>query len=44
MEEIADELIKRREIHGDEVVELLDRVGLERPKMDPLDEEAWPKV
>jgi hypothetical protein len=31
-------------MHGDEVVELLDSVGLERPKIDLLSEHTWPPV
>jgi ATP-dependent Zn protease len=44
LERIADTLIERKEIYGDEVVELLDRVGLERPELDLMDERTWPKV
>jgi hypothetical protein len=44
VEQIAEVLIERRELHGDEVVELLDRARLEAPQIDLLDEAAWPKV
>jgi cell division protease FtsH len=44
VERIADELIQRREMHGDEVVELLDSVSLVRPNVDLLDEKTWPPV
>ena len=44
VEQIAEELIRRREMHGDEVVELLDSVGLDRPQVDLLDERTWPPV
>jgi ATP-dependent Zn protease len=44
VERIAEELIARKEMHGDEVVELLDGVGLVRPEIDLLDEKTWPKV
>jgi ATP-dependent Zn protease len=43
-ERVAEELIQRKEIHGDEVVELLDSVRLVRPEIDPLDERTWPRV
>jgi ATP-dependent Zn protease len=43
-ERIAEELIKRKEMHGDEVVELLNGVGLERPEIDLLEERTWPPV
>jgi ATP-dependent Zn protease len=44
VEKIAEELIQRREMHGDEVVELLESVGLARPSVDLLDEKTWPPV
>jgi len=44
VERIADTLIERREMHGDEVVELLDQVGLRRPEVDILDYSRWPKL
>jgi hypothetical protein len=31
-------------MHGDEVVELLESVGLARPSVDLLDEKTWPPV
>ena len=44
VEQIAEELIKRREMHGDEVVDLLNSVSLDRPKIDLLEEGTWPPV
>jgi cell division protease FtsH len=44
IEQIADTLIERREMHGDEVVDLLDSVGLKRPEFDMLDDSTWPRV
>src|SRR5262249_44410590 len=44
LERIADTLVDRKEMHGDEVVELLGNVGLERPKIDLMDEKTWPTV
>jgi cell division protease FtsH len=44
VEEIAEELIHRREMHGDEVVDLLNKVELERPQIDLLEERTWPPV
>jgi ATP-dependent Zn protease len=41
---IADTLIARRELHGDEVVELLDAARLEAPSIDITDETIWPKL
>ena len=44
LERIADTLIERKELHGDEVGELLDSVGLRRPDLDLLDPRTWPQV
>jgi ATP-dependent Zn protease len=44
VEEIAEELIERKEMHGDEVVDLLERVGIRKPDIDYLDPKAWPKI
>jgi ATP-dependent Zn protease len=44
VEQIAEVLVERREMHGDEVVELLERARLEEPRIDLLDEKSWPKV
>jgi len=44
VEQIAEELIHRKEMHGDEVVELLNKVDLVRPHVDLLEERTWPPV
>src|SRR3954447_12839085 len=44
VERIAEELIERKEMHGDEVVDLLERVGINKPEIDYLDPKAWPKI
>jgi ATP-dependent Zn protease len=44
VEQIAEELIERKEMHGDEVVDLLERVGIRKPDIDYLDPSAWPKI
>ena len=41
---IADVLVERKEIFGDEVLELLDQAELEAPTIDPTDETLWPKL
>jgi len=41
---VAETLVERKELHGDEVVEVLDAVGLEAPVIDVTDETIWPKV
>jgi ATP-dependent Zn protease len=44
LERIAEALIERKEIYGDEVTDLLHRVGLKRPELDLMDESSWPTV
>jgi ATP-dependent Zn protease len=44
LERIADVLMERKEMHGDEVGELLDRVGLVRPELDLHDDATWPTI
>jgi cell division protease FtsH len=41
---IADVLVERKELYGDEVVELLEAAGLEAPEIDITDETIWPKL
>jgi ATP-dependent Zn protease len=41
---IADQLVKRKELFGDEVVELLESVELEAPDIDITDDTIWPKL
>jgi ATP-dependent Zn protease len=44
VEEIAETLIERKEMYGDEVVDLLASVGLTRPQIDLMDDRTWPAV
>jgi ATP-dependent Zn protease len=44
IERIADALIERKEMHGDEVTDLLSSVGLTRPDIDLMDDTTWPKA
>jgi cell division protease FtsH len=44
VERIADTLIERKEMHGDEVIDMLNSVGLQRPEIDLMDDRTWPKV
>ena len=41
---VADALVKRRELHGDEVVHLLDAQRLTMPEVDLTKEDTWPKL
>jgi ATP-dependent Zn protease len=44
VEKVADVLVERRELHGDEILGLLESVKLEIPPVDPMKEETWPKL
>ena len=41
---VAETLVHRRELYGDEVVELLERADPKAPAIDVLDDKMWPKV
>ena len=44
LERIADALVERKELHGDEVGELLDSVQLRKPDLDLMNPATWPAV
>ena len=44
VENVADALVERSELHGDEVVHLLDAQDLTLPTVDLTKDEAWPKL
>jgi cell division protease FtsH len=44
IEAIADTLIVRKELYGDELIELLNSVGLKEPTFDLAKEETWPTL
>jgi hypothetical protein len=44
IEKIADEVVARREIYGDELVELLDGAKLEPANIDLLEDKTWPML
>jgi cell division protease FtsH len=44
VERVADVLVDRRELHGDEILALLESVSLEIPQHDQTKEESWPKL
>jgi hypothetical protein len=41
---IAEVLVQKKELYGDEVVDLLKESDLEAPVIDVLDESIWPKL
>jgi ATP-dependent Zn protease len=41
---VAEKLVERKELHGDEVVELLESVRLQAPEIDVTDPAIWPKI
>jgi ATP-dependent Zn protease len=44
VEKIADAVQEKKEIFGDELVRLLNSVGLRRPEIDWTKEESWPRM
>jgi ATP-dependent Zn protease len=44
IEHIADTLVEKRELYGDEVVHVLQESNIRVPQYDLLDEEAWPTL
>jgi ATP-dependent Zn protease len=44
VERIADALVERQELFGDELLELLDGSHLQQPELDYAKEETWPKT
>ena len=44
VQSIAETLIARRELHGDEVVDVLDAARLEAPAIDITDDASWPSL
>jgi ATP-dependent Zn protease len=44
IERIANEVIEKQEIYGDELVRLLDAQRLRRPEVDWMKEETWPRI
>jgi hypothetical protein len=44
VEQIANTVIAKGEIYGDELLELLDSANLVKPEIDYLKEETWPRI
>ena len=44
VEQIANVLIEKGELHGDEVIELLDSANLKEPVIDLVSDETWPRI
>jgi cell division protease FtsH len=44
LDAIADALVERKELHGDEVGDLLDSVDLARPDLDLMNPATWPEL
>jgi hypothetical protein len=44
LDAIADALVQRKELHGDEVGELLDSVRLNKPELDLMNAATWPEL
>ncbi|MBA3413542.1 MAG: hypothetical protein H0T09_07600 [Actinobacteria bacterium] len=44
VERIADEVIEKRELYGNELLDMLERAELKLPEVDLTDEDVWPKI
>ncbi len=44
VEHIAEVVIERRELYGNELVDLLQQADLKVPELDLTDEQVWPKI
>ena len=44
VERIAEAVIEKQELYGDDLVRLLDAQGLKRPEIDWTKEESWPQM
>jgi hypothetical protein len=44
VEKIADDVVARREIYGDQLLELLEAAKLKPAKVDLLEETSWPML
>ncbi len=44
IEHIADQVVVRREIYGDELLELLNEAKLKKPAIDLMEEASWPTL
>ncbi|MEA2386698.1 MAG: cell division protease FtsH, partial [Thermoleophilaceae bacterium] len=44
VEHIADTLVEKKELYGDDLIRLLDAQNLQKPELDWTKEETWPKV
>jgi ATP-dependent Zn protease len=44
VENVADVLVERRELYGDEIVRLLEAQSLQIPEVDLTSNEAWPRI
>ncbi|MFQ5426305.1 MAG: AAA family ATPase, partial [Gaiellales bacterium] len=44
VEQIADALVERRELHGDEVTDMLEGIDLVVPEVDPRRDDVWPRI
>jgi ATP-dependent Zn protease len=44
VEQLADVLVEKREVYGDELVDLLDKAEFRKPEIDWTKDEAWPRM
>ena len=44
VEQIAEAVIEKGELYGDELVAVLDNQGLKKPEIDWTREDTWPQI
>jgi ATP-dependent Zn protease len=44
VEHLANQLVEKRELYGDELIELLDQQGFRKPVIDWSRDETWPRM
>lgn len=44
VEEVANVLVERKDVYGDELVELLNQQRFVQPEIDLSKEETWPRL
>src|SRR5207245_10921668 len=44
VEKVAEAVIEKQELYGDDLNRLLDSVELKKPEIDYMEEETWPEI
>lgn len=43
-ETVADAVLEKKELYGDEILDLLNSLNITIPDIDPTDESNWPRI